>query len=251
MLPEEIRKMNRSKVLGFVLIIVALTLGACSPQVAGALTGSEREMITVSGVGRALGDPNVATISVGVNVADEDIARAVAESNDTIEAITQALLGLGIAESDIQTTNFSIWAEEQWDPESGQRREERLYRVDSTLSMKVREVDRVGEVLETSISNGANNIYGLSFGIEDTTALAAEARSQALEDATRRAEEIAQELGVSVGKVITVSETSAATPAFFETGVGYGIGGGGGEPPISEGSMTVTVHVTVGYAIDR
>lgn len=242
--------MITNKTLGLALIIVALVGGACVPQIPSAPAAGEQEMITVSGVGRALGDPDMATISVGVNVANEDIALAVAESNETIDAITGALLGLGIAEDDIQTTNFSIWAEEQWDPETGQRREERLYRVDSTLSMKVRQVDRVGEVLETSISHGANNIYGLSFGIENTSALAAEARSQALGDAARRAGEIATELGVSVGDVISVSETTGAVPAFFEMG-GIGLGGGGGEPPISQGSMTVTVNVSVSYAIER
>lgn len=243
--------MNAKRGLWLVLIVVALLLGACAPLGAGSASVADRETISVLGVGRAKGDPDVATISVGVAVVNEAIAEAVAESNQTMDDITQALLGMGIAEADIQSTNFSIWQEEIWDPETGQPTDGKRFHVDSTLQIILREVERVGEVLEISIENGANSIYGLSFGIDDTSDLASEARAAAIADARSRAEEIAAELGVELGEVLSISDQSGQPYPMFEAAYGYGIGGGGGEPPISEGAMSINVSVSVSYAINR
>jgi uncharacterized protein YggE len=234
------------------LIVLALAIAGCS-TVPGTpvseASSNAADTITVTGFGKARSDPDRASVSVGVNIAFEDITRAVEESNNTIARITDAVVALGVEEADIQTTNFTIWAEEQWDQETGQRKEEKLYRVDSQIQIIVNDVEKIGKILETSIANGANNIYGLSFGIQDSSDLAAEARVLALEDARQRAEQIAQELSVTLGEVQLATEISGGwVQPFFETAM-YGIGGGGGEPPISEGSMTVTVSIDVTYKI--
>jgi len=236
------------------LIVVALTIAGCSTvqgtPVSEASSNAE-DTISVTGFGKTRSDPDRASITVGVNIANEDITRAVEESNQIIARITNAVMELGVLESDIQTTNFTIWAEDQWDPETGQRMEEKLYRVDSQIQIIVNDTEKIGKILETSIANGANNIYGLSFGIQDSSDLAAEARVLALEDARQRAEQIAQELGVTLGEVQHAVEVSGGSVMpYFEAAM-YGIGGGGGSPPISEGSMTVTVSIEVTFKINR
>lgn len=236
------------------LIALALTIAGCSAVPGNTVpeaSSTTADTITVTGFGKSRANPDRASVSVGVNIADEDITLAVEESNETIARITDAVMGLGVEEADIQTTNFSIWAEEQWDPETGQRKEEKLYRVDSTIQINVNDTEKIGKILETSIANGANNIYGLSFGIQDPSGLAAEARVLALEDARHRAEQIAQELGVTLGEVQRAIEISGGSVMPYFESVGYGIGGGGGEPPISEGSMTVTVSMEVTFKINR
>lgn len=241
------------KSLGLMLLI-AIVISGCSAiqnSPASEASSNTADTVTVTGFGKALANPDRASISVGVNIADEDIARAVEESNQTIAHITDAVVALGVKEADIQTTNFTIWAEEQWDQETGQRKEEKLYRVDSQIQIIVNDTEKIGKILETSIANGANNIYGLSFGIQDSSDLAAEARVLALEDARQRAEQIAQELGVTLGEVQRVAEVSGGwVQPFYESAM-YGIGGGGGEPPISEGSMSVTVSIDVAFKINR
>lgn len=234
--------------LSILVLLLGVSLVSCAPQ-AGDTTEAP-EVISVTGIGEARGNPDMATVTVGVNVSNRDIDEAVEESNRVIEAITQALSELGIPAEDIQTSNFSIWGEDQWDPETGQRLEEKLYRVDSTLQVNLHQVEDVGAVLAMAIQNGANNVYGLNFGIDDPSSLADEARKAAIQDARRRAEQIAQELGVTLGEVVSATEASGArvTP-FFETAMG--MGGGGGEPPISEGQMTVSVSMSVSYAIER
>jgi hypothetical protein len=207
--------------------------------------------ITVTGFGKARSNPDRASVNIGVIVADEDITLAVEQSNEIIARITDAVMELGVEEADVQTSNFSIWADEQWNRETGLRMEERIYRVESTMQINVNDIENIGRILEASIANGANNVYGLNFGIQDPSSLAADARVRALDDARQRAEHIAQELGVTLGEVQRAVDISGASMVPFFESTGYDMGGGGGAPPISEGSMTVSVSMEVTYEINR
>lgn len=243
---------NRKRAV-FILLagVLILTVASCGAAPAAVADSNAGDVITVTGVGESRSDPDMATLNAGVNVSNTSIADAVAESNRTIAAITDAVKGLGVADADIQTTNFNVWPEDVYDQNTGQTTGEKRYHVDSTVQINVRQIDSVSKVLEAAIQNGANNIYGLSFGVQDTSSLAEEARTAALADARQRAEQVASELGVTLGEVRSVADTSggAVYPVF--QGAGYGIGGGGGAPPISEGQMTVSVNVTVSYQIAR
>ena len=247
-------KATRRKSYSVLLIIaLALTIAGCSvypSNSASEASSSTAATITVTGFGKARANPDRASVNVGVIVAEEDITRAVEESNEIIARITDAVMALGVDEADIQTTNFSIWADEQWNRETGLRMEERLYRVESTIQINVNDTKKIGGILEASIASGANNVYGLNFGIQDPRSLAAEARVRALDDTRQRAQHIAQELGVTLGKVQRVVDISGASMMpFFESG--RSDMGGGGAPPISEGSMTVAVSMEVTYEINR
>lgn len=242
------RTVYRTRAMVVVIALLAVALAGCSPG--AALAGPQPGMntISVTGLGRAVGDPDMARVQVGVSVANEDVGAAVAQSNQVIAELLERLAEQGIAEQDIQTTNFSIWTEEQWDPETGQPREQRLYRVESTLQLTVREIDDLGSILETAIENGANNIHGLSFTIGDPAPLADEARAASLRDARQRAEAIAAELGLSLGRVLSVTEASGADVVPIAEAA-RAMSGGAGEPPISEGSMSVSVSTEVVYEL--
>lgn len=228
-------------------LIGAAALGGCAAQ---ATAGAGTDSITVTGFGEARGNPDIATLNLGVNVVGSTIEAAVEQSNQTVARLTEALKAMGIAETDIQTTNFSVWKEDIYSPETGQITGEFRFHVDSSLQVNVREVGRASEVLKVGIQNGANNIYGPSWGIDSTEALAAQARSAAVADARARAEQVATELGVTLGEVMSVKEVSGAQ--VFPYFAAAGLGGGGGEgPPISEGSLTVNVQLEVSFAIVR
>jgi uncharacterized protein YggE len=233
-------------------IVALLMLSGCS---AGTSTQGEStgyfltDSISVSGFGEAVGKPDIALIQLGVNVVADQVGEAIEESNQVMEKITNALLGAGIAEEDLQTTNFNVWPEDRYDPMTGQSTGERVFHVDSTLQVKVRDIDQAPNVIELALEQGANNIYGLSYDIDDTSALEAEARSKALQDAKVRADQLSAEIGVILGDPILVSEGTSGGTIY---GVAYeraaGIGGG---PPISPGQLTVSVQVNVTYAITR
>src|SRR3970040_2476849 len=153
--------MVRRKGLWIVLALLgAVAVAGCAPAQDGE---SGSETILVTGYGEARGNPDIATLNIGVNVANTGIDAAVEESNETVARITAALTGMGILEADIQTTNFNVWREDIYSPETGQVTGEYRYHVDSSLQVNVREISRASEVLKVAIQNGANNIYGPSF----------------------------------------------------------------------------------------
>lgn len=233
-------------------MITGLLLSSCSTfgLTPGSYGGSLVDTISVSGVGEAFGRPDLATVQVGVSVTNADVGDAVAESNARMEAITAALVEMGVSAGDIQSTNFSVWPEDRYDPQTGQPTGERVYHVDSTVVAKVRQIDRAGEAIEVALDAGANNVYGLGFSIDDTADLEAQARALAIEDARERAEQLAEEFGVGLGEVVTINEASYGPPMTYSPAVG-GMGGGGGAPPISEGTLALNVTVNVTYAIER
>ena len=238
----------------FVLLLTMASLAGCAVLGAGsgASAASAPRTITVQGHGDASGSTDMATVNVGISIANTDISQAVQGSNQVIADLTSALQALSIDPVDIQTTGFNIWPEDVYDPNTGQPTGTKRYHVDSSLQVNIRNIDSVGKVLETSINKGANNVYGLSFGIQDVDSLASAARAAALADARQRAEEMAQVLGVSLGEVTTVSDltSSPAFPYFASAGMGLGGGGDGvGQPPISEGQMTISASVSVSYEI--
>jgi len=240
--------MGRQKWLRIVLALLgAVAVAGC---VTGQGAGTGTETISVTGYGEARGNPDIATLNLGVTVANSSIDAAVEESNETVARLTAALTGMGILEADIQTTNFNVWREDIYSPETGQVTGEYRYHVDSSLQVNVREISRASEVLKVGLQNGANNIYGPSFAIDNTDALAAQARAAAVVDARARAEQVAAELGLTLGEVMSVKEVSGGPVYAYFAAAGQG-GGGGEGPPISEGSLTVNIQLEVSFAIVR
>jgi uncharacterized protein YggE len=229
-----------------------LLLSACSTTTPGVQSSGDllRDTITVSGFGEANGIPDLATVHLGINVLDSDVNKAIAQSNATIEDITQALISIGLLEKDIRTTNFNVWPQDRFDPETGSPSGQRDFRVESTLQVKVLGIENVGEAIQVALNAGANNVFGLNFSIEDPSALVSEARAAAIEDAKERAAEIAEELNVQLGEAIIIAESSGgAIPLIRSVAVAEMAVGGG--PPISPGESTVTAQISITFAISR
>lgn len=239
-------------ILGLAGLLSALFLAGCGllGQVQPAAEAEPaRESISVSGFGEATGTPDMATVQLGVSVTGETIGVAINQSNQTMDRVRQAVIGQGIAETDLQSINFSVWPEDKYDPQTGQQTGERVYHVDSTLQVKVHDIGQVSSIIQTGLDAGANNIWGLTYGIDDSAALEAEARSKALTDAADRAQQLADALGMTLGDPIVVSElVGGLSPLFAEAAFARGMGGGGG-PPLSPGELTVQIQVDVMYSV--
>jgi uncharacterized protein len=209
--------------------------------------------ISVTGTGTANGIPDVAYITIGVSVIDPDVGQAVEANNTRMQAVKQALLDAGIDEKDLQTTGFSVWPEDIYDKQSGTPTGERTYHVDNMLNVKVRDMGRAGEMIDLALGAGANSVYGLSFGVDDTKALDSEARIKAIEDARAKAQEIADALGVKLGEAIMVSEGGAGSviPYYPPMAADGAVASGAGAPPISPGELTVTQSLSIVFAIEK
>ncbi len=204
--------------------------------------------ITVVGEGTVATQPDIAQIQVGVEVAGDNAQDASAEAAEAMQAILDALKEVGIAAKDIQTSGYNIFVDRPMTP-AGIPGREVVYRVNNTVSVTVRDLDSVGDVLGAVIEAGANNIYGVNFSLDDPDEVMAEARAKAAEDALARAEELAGLHGVALGEVVSVSEVigGMGLPAYDSVNASIGMGSGGG--PIMPGEMKMTARLQVVYAI--
>jgi uncharacterized protein YggE len=240
-----VRSSGKLALLGAALLV---GLAACAPQPVVNSGGVYLDNIAVTGSGEAIGAPDIARISLGVNITSTSIAMAMDESTAVMEAISDALVELGVAAEDIQTSNFSIWPEDRFERGIGESLTERSYRIENTVTVKVRDLGILAEVIEAALENGANNLYGLDFSVDDSSELAAEARALAVADAQSKAEQLAEELGVTLGEARLVSEQFGSVSVRSESARPMG---GGGGPAISEGSISVSVQVNVTFDMVR
>lgn len=253
--------MSRQKNLIVVLIIVvlAVALAACNaatPTGANAALAPAAQSgavvsgrgVTVIGQGMAYGQPDQATVIVGVETFAPTVSEASAQNQTTLDNVMTALSAAGIASEDIQTTNYSLYAEQTY----GDKGPEGIvgYHVTNQVNVKIRDISLVGDVLGAVTEASANAIYGVNFSVADPAALEAEARALAMDDAAKRAASLAELGNVTLGEVTVISEV-VGQPV-----MPLGMGGGGyameqaaSAPGISPGQLSYQVQVQVTYGI--
>jgi uncharacterized protein len=235
----------RYSLVVLVAIVGLLTLSACGTPIGSPPTP---RTISVSGDATAYGKPDTAVAQVGVQTRNADAGAAVDENTNTMNAIMAALTGLGVAEEDIQTSNFSVYANQNYDT-NGQPTDV-VYIADNTVTVTVRDLTKLGDVLGQTVAAGANNIYGVSFTVSDQSALEADARAKAMADAKARADQLAQAAGVTLGAPVTITELSGGViPYPHDVRAEDMAASGGAAVPVSGGQVSVQLHVTVTYAI--
>jgi uncharacterized protein len=221
------------------------------PATAPVASGTIGRGITVVGVGKASGAPNVANISVGVETQADTVQQAVADNKAKMTLLLDALKALDVAAKDIQTSNYGVYTERQPVPSSEGKGAlgPTTYHVNNQVNVTVRDVNKLGDVLDKAVTAGANNIYGISFSVDDTTKLQADARAKAVADAKARAESLATLAGVTLGDVVSVSEVIGSSGPMYDTPrAAMGLGGGGGAP-VQPGELEVNMSIQVTFAI--
>jgi hypothetical protein len=235
----------RTKLILFSSILVlALALSACG---ASAKSGNT---LNVTGTGTVYITPDIAYVNIGVHTENIDIAQAVASNNVQAQAVMDALRNSGVEGKDIQTSNFSVWSYQKTDPQTGENMG-MMYAVDNTVYVTVRDLTKIGSLLDTAIRAGANNINSISFDMADKSAALVEARQKAMENAGSLANELAQTGGVALGGIQNITYTDVPTP-YYSYGYGMGGGGGGAESAVASinpGQLQVTATVNVTYGI--
>jgi uncharacterized protein YggE len=227
-----------------IMLITLFALTAC----AGAATNPPQpNTLSVSGSGTAKGSPDIATVNIGVMTRNEDATKAVSENNAKMNAIIGTVKELGVDAKDIQTTNFSIRAEQQVDRNG--KVIGTTYVVNNSASITVRDLNKVGDVLGKSVSSGANNIHSVHFGVSDPEKLQAQARDKAMANAKAKAEQMAKAAGTTIDKVMTISEVSYNSPAPLALNAGVVRAADVESVPVSAGQFEVSVQVSVVYII--
>ncbi|MEZ4517184.1 MAG: SIMPL domain-containing protein [Chloroflexota bacterium] len=225
-------KNNMLRLLVFVMIsATAIVLAACAPvqaadlnQQATAVPGVTEttalpRQVTVVGYGEVFGEPDQAQVQIGVETFSPTVNEATTDNETTLSTVMEALSGAGIPKKDIQTSNYSVWAEQIY----GDRGPEGIagYHVSNMVTVTIRDIGLVDDVLGAVTQAGANSIYGVNFTVADSAALEAEARAEAVADAQQRAESLAELAGVELGEPILISEVvnqSSPMPLGFGNG---------------------------------
>ena len=170
--------------------------------------------IVVTGHGKATAPPDMATIQTGVITQAATAQQALQANNQAMQQLLSVLKQNQIADKDLQTSQFDLSPQYKTD-ERGRDPQIVGYRAANQVRVRVRNLPRLGQVLDALVSAGSNQLNGISFEIDDPTGVLNQARNRAIADARSRAELYAQAAGVRVGKVISISEQSVPVPGPF------------------------------------
>jgi uncharacterized protein YggE len=163
--------------------------------------------VTVVGHGEVKGAPDTATVQIGVETEAATAKDAQAQNSAQAQAVQDQLTKLGVDAKDLQTSNFSI------NPTYGtDGRQVTGYRVSNMVTVKIRQLDQAGTLLDQVVQAGANSVYGVSFSVENPEALLDQARKAAIENAKARATQLAGASGSAIGDVLVISENVGAQP---------------------------------------
>jgi uncharacterized protein len=249
------------------LALATLAAPACAPHRAPTIITSNGPMrgVTVTGVGKATGKPDVARTTIGVETRAATAEEASTEVSARMAKVVAALKQAGIAEADLRTSSISLSFERNPEPPRpfepapasspskgapvpvappAPQLPAGYYVATNNVEVTVRNLDRAGQVLSAATSAGANQMFGIRFELEDPSALLVVARQKAVADARARAEKLAQLAGVSLGQPVSITELD---------------GGTGGVPgfammraeaaPVERGELTVSTSVQIVYSL--
>ena len=233
------------KVTIFVVIILAIMISACSPA---ATTAEEpQRTVSVNGTGIVYLTPDLATVRIGVQTRGDEADTAVSENNAIVQAVRDALAVFEIADVDIQTSNFSIYPQSDYDKDG--EIESVTYRVNNQVSVVVRNLDDLGAVLSEVVEAGANNLYGIDFGVEDREEALNQAMELAVGNAQDRATILAEAAGASLGKALTISTyTSGGGEVYSRSSASAEMMSM--DVPVSAGQLEVQVDVSIEFGLD-
>ena len=241
--------MKTKSILFAAVFVLALLMSACQPTTVNQAAPVPQRTLSVSGTGTAYLSPDIAYLYLGVHTEKLAAAEAVAENNTQTQKVIQALKDFGIAEKDIRTTNFSVWPQDKFDPQTNQPSGEKTYAVDNTVYVTLRDMNKLGDLLDTIVAAGANTVNNIQFDVADKDAALKDARAQAVKDANAKAQELASTAGVQLGTLQSVSFLDNQPVPFFDGRGGSGAAPAAAEVPIQPGQLTFTVTVNVIYEI--
>lgn len=262
---------------------IALSAAGCAHQHHGCAVPRAHAAgaggIYVSGSGEAKGKPDLARTSVGIEVRAPSAQQATEQANAQMANLLKLLKSLGIADADLRTHGFSVSYDRDYlpprpleepaampapaaEPRGAKKPaaaahtevapapspvQRGSYVVTNMVEVTIRAIDRLGEVLGSVTAAGANHVWGISFDIEDKRPLIEQARAQAFERAKADAARVAELSGVTLGRIVEVSD--AAAGGSMRPEFGGALRAQAMDVPVERGELTITHQVTLRYAI--
>jgi uncharacterized protein len=228
------------RVLSALILSTTLALPMVAPALADELT---QRTISVTGTGSVEAAPDMATLMIGVTTQAETAAEALAANTEATNAVIARLTASGVAARDMQTSNLSI--NPNWTGYDSSTPTIAGYVASNMLTVRVRALETTGTILDAAVTDGANTLNGLTFGLADPEPAYNEARKEAVADARAKAELLATAAGVKLGPVLSIADQGAMTdpaPMYREAVSAAPV-------PVVGGELGLIANVSVTYAI--
>lgn len=246
-----IRNIPRTLALAVALSagLAALSAPAFAQDAAAATASDDGTLLRVSADAQASRAPDIATLSTGVVTQAADANAAMRANSAQMEKVMAAVRAAGVAPRDIQTSGINLnpqyrYAENQPPVITG-------YQASNTVSVKVRDLAKLGDAIDALVAGGANQINGPSFGIDEPDAVYDEARREALAKARKRADMYAESLGLRVRRIVSISDGAGfdlPQPVMRSRAVAMDAVAA---PPVSPGESTLSATLEVVFELGR
>ena len=240
----------RSATAAAIVGAIALVAVGCTPETQVTVSPNEATGISVAGVGRVNVVPDIALLSLGVEVTRPTVAEARGEAATAMDAVEASLIENGVAEADIQTMFFNIYPQYFYSENEPPRITG--FTVSNQVEVKVRNIDTVSTVLDSAIEAGGDNVRvnNIAFTVDEPEQYLDQAREQAVNDARARAEQLATLAGVELGSVRAITESFGGgmqppMPMMAERSVAQA----GGDSSLNPGESRITLTVSVTYNV--
>ena len=231
----------------FLAILFACSFWLNPAETFAATVQEPFSILTVSGTGSATCAPDQAVISIGVSTHAEDASKAQEQNSTRVASIIEGLQSIGIAQTDIQTNSYSFHP--TYSRQENRENEISGYQVDNTLTVTVKDIKLTGNVIDTALSHGANQIHSLNFQVRDQKKLRKGALLAAIHDAREKAEIIAAGLG---HRIIGIHHVSENTGSFrgreFNTLM---LAKSADSTPIEAGTLSLDADVQIEFLLDN
>lgn len=215
-------------------------------------TQSKGEPFVVLGEGKVFVTPDTAKVSVGIQETGSSLKTVQNSVNTKSKALTDALKKLGIDDSDIKTTSYNVYPQYDY---NGSAQRITGYQVSTEYKVTIKDFEKVNDVITTATSAGANIVGSVSFEVNDETELEKtnEARKLAVENAKEKAKGLAGAAGITLGKILNVSENQGSSP--IRTSYAVPMAAGDAleknviQPDIQPGQTEIDVTVSLSYEV--
>ena len=215
-----------------------------------AMAESDHRYITVTGKGEVSAAPDTVWITSGVNTQASTAAQALDDNNELMQDMLGVFKDADIEEKNIQTSGFNVSPIYDYSTNS---RPPKLtgYQVNNSITAKLTQLDKLGELLDEIVSAGSNQISGIRFGFDDDEELLDQARKFAMANAMKKAQLYAEEADAKVGDVVSISESSARlpTPVYQRAEMPQAKMMDAGSVPIMKGEQALSTTITVVYEL--
>lgn len=213
--------------------------------------------LAISGHGEAFASPDQAVVTSGVVTSAPTARDALAANTRDMASLVELIRSYGVEERDIQTSGFSVSPEYVYSNEpnsNGYQKPPKIvsYRVSNNVTVRVRNLEDLGAILDGMVAEGANAIDGVQFSVGETGKLLDEARRDAFADAKRKAEIYAASAGIELGRILTMSESGGYQPPqpyMMKETMAMDAMAGAAPVPVQAGELTFSIDVNVQWEL--